>query len=560
MTPDLAADAPTKTHRDENFPVASRLIARPLRAPVLAFYRFVRAADDVADSPDLAPEAKRGRLDAMERALRAGDPGEPLAAALHAADRRFGAGIEQACRLLDAFRQDAVKSRYADWDELLAYCRLSAEPVGRFLLRLHGESARADASADALCSALQILNHLQDLVKDRDALDRIYLPEPWLAEAGGEGAFFDPADERAARARRALVDAALDRTDDLLDRAADLPARVSSRRLAAESAVTIALARRLTAKLRRADPVATRVALSKRDFALAFAGVPLALARRGASDRAVVSRIVAGSGSSFKLGMAAQSPARRRAQHAVYAFCRVIDDIADGAAPLPEKRVFLDVWRREIGALPDAPTHPIGRELAHAMRAYDLPAEEFFALLDGMESDALPRVRIADEAGLDLYCRRVAGAVGALSIRIFGAPHAHDFALVLGRALQIVNILRDIDEDAAIERVYVPLTRLAALGIPAGEDVPAAAIVTDPRFPRACEDLAAEARAGFAQADRMLAGLDRRTLKPAILMMEGYRALFHKLEARGFAQRGPRMRLSKREKARLVLSSLRSAP
>ncbi|WP_349367593.1 squalene/phytoene synthase family protein [Salinarimonas sp.] len=549
------APFPTKTHRDENFPVASRLIARPLRAPVLAFYRFVRAADDVADSDALSPEAKLARLAAMERALRAGDAAEPLAAALHDADARFGAGIEEACTLLDAFRQDAVKSRYADWEELLAYCRRSADPVGRFLLRLHGESRTAQPSADALCSALQILNHLQDLVKDRAALERVYLPVPWMAEAGGEGAFFDPA---AAARRRAILDAALDRVDDLLARAAELPARVRSRRLAAESAVTLALARRLAAKLRVGDPVATRVALGKRDFAAAFAGVPRALATSAdAADYAVVKRVVAGSGSSFKLGMAAQAAPRRRANYALYAFCRVVDDIADGAAPLVEKRAFLDAWRREIDALPGAPTHPIGRELARAMRAYDLPHAEFHAILDGMESDGRPRVRIPDAAAFDLYCRRVAGAVGALSIRIFGAPDAHDFALVLGRTLQVVNVLRDIDEDAAIERVYVPLDRLAALGI---ADGPAQAMVADPRFPEACEALAAQARAGFAEADRMLAGLDRRALKPAILMMEGYRALFAKLEARGYSRRGALVRLTKLEKARLLLSALRSRP
>ncbi|WP_372422529.1 squalene/phytoene synthase family protein [Salinarimonas chemoclinalis] len=548
-----AAPVSTKTHRDENFPVASRLIARPLRAPVLAFYRFARAADDVADDGAAAPEAKLARLAALERALRAGDPAEPLAAALHGADRRFGAGVDEALALLDAFRQDAVKPRYADWAELLGYCRRSADPVGRFLLRLHGEAASAQEPADALCTALQILNHLQDLEKDRAALDRVYLPVPWMEEAGGEEAFFAPAN--AAR-RRPILDAALDRVDDLLARAASLPERVRSRRLAAESAVTLALARRLAAKLRRDDPVTTRVALGKRDFAAAFAGLPGALARRRASsDPRVVKEIVAVSGSSFKLGMAAQAPERRRANYALYAFCRVIDDIADGAAPLPEKRAFLDAWRREIDALPAAPTGPIGRELARAMVAHDLPQGEFHALLDGMESDGRPRVRVPDAAAFDLYCRRVAGAVGVLSVRIFGAPDAHDFALVVGRTLQVVNVLRDVDEDAAIDRVYVPLDRLASLGIADGE---ARAMIAHPRFAEACDALCAEAQAGFAEADRMLATLDRRALRPAIVMMEGYRHLFAKLVARGFAHpRGPRMRLTKPEKARLILQAMR---
>ncbi len=549
-----------KTHRDENFPVASHLIAKPLRRAVLAFYRYVRAADDIADDGDLPSAEKLARLDAFERALITGDEAEPLALALHDADARFGCGIEEACMLLDAFRQDAVKARYADWAELRDYCRRSADPVGRFLLRLHGEhrhrdGARAQEAADALCTALQILNHLQDLEKDRAALDRIYLPVPWLDLAGGEAAFFDPAN---AGKRRAVIDAALDRVDRLIDEARFLPGRVRSRRLAAESAVTLELAARLAARLRRGDPVMTRVALGKPDFLRASGSALARLPRRRRDPApAITRRIVAASGSSFRIGMAALPGERRRAIHAVYAFCRVIDDIADGCAPVAEKRDFLEAWRREIDALPDAPTTAIGRELARAMRAHDLPREEFHALLDGMEADAQPRVRIADDAGFDLYCRRVAGAVGVLSIRIFGAPQAHDFALTLGRTLQIVNVLRDIADDAAMERVYVPLSRLAAHGL---SDAPARELIRDPRFGQVCAELAGEAEAGFAQVDAMLEGLDRARLKPAILMMEGYRALFARMRARGFAEGGERLRLGWRDKLALAARALRRAP
>lgn len=550
-----AAPAAGKTHRDEDFPVASLFIARPLRGAVLAFYRFVRAADDVADDGRLSPEEKLARLDAMERRLLDRDARDPLAAALIRADAEHGAGIAQARLLLDAFRQDAVKSRYADWAELMDYCRRSADPVGRFLLRLHGEDEAADDPADALCSALQILNHLQDLEKDRVALGRVYLPEPWMALAGGEEAFFAPGN---GAGRRPILDAALDRVDQLIDAARDLPAMLASPRLAAQGAMTIATAARQLRKLRESDPVATRVKLGKGDLARAFAGALVGLpSRRDDPAPAVAARIVRGSGSSFRLGMASLDGERRRAIHAVYAYCRVIDDIADGRAPPPEKRRFLEAWRREIDALPDAPASPLGRELARAMRAHDLPRAELHALLDGMETDASERVRIPDMAGFDLYCRRVAGAVGALSIRIFGAPEAQDFALTLGRALQIVNVLRDIDDDAAMERVYLPLDRLAALGI---ADAPAIDMVADPRFARACDALAEEAQADFARVDALLERLDRRRLKPAILMMGGYRAIFDKLLARGFDARGPRMRLSFSEKARLALASLRKAP
>ena len=147
--------------------------------------------------------------------------------------------------------------------------------------------------------------------------------------------------------------------------------------------------------------------------------------------------------------------------------------------------------------------------------------------------------------------------MGALSIRVFGTPEAHAFALSLGRTLQLVNILRDVDEDAGIERVYVPLDRLAEAGL---SDGPAVSIVSDPRFAGVCEALAREAQAGFAEADRLLTGLDRRALKPAILMMEGYRIVLGHLLRRGFQHRGPRPQPTRRDRLRLVALALRSQP
>ncbi|HEY8383330.1 MAG TPA: squalene/phytoene synthase family protein [Microvirga sp.] len=545
------ARAATKRPGNENFPVASLVLAREHRTAVLAFYRFVREADDVADAPDLSPGDKLRQLDALERALIDGDRRVPSAEALHAAAGRHGTGTAEARLLLSAFRQDARIRRYETWNALLDYCARSANPVGRFLLRLHGEDAAADAPADALCTALQILNHLQDLKRDRDGLDRVYLPIPWMERAGGEAAFFDP---RQTARRRPVLDAALDRVDALIDEARALPGRVRSRRLAAQCHATIRLAERLAERLRRGDPIAGRIAVSKADALSAFLG---GLVRAGRDDPAVDERIalaaVRRSGSSFRLGMQSLAPDRRRAIHAVYAFCRAVDDIADGAAPPEEKRRFLDEWRAEIDRLPSAPRTPVGRELARAAEAFALPLGECHALLDGMQTDSTDRVRIADDAALGLYARRVAGSVGALSIRIFGAPEAEDFALRLGHTLQLVNILRDVDEDAALERVYVPLARLGM------EDAPARILVADPRFARACQTLADEAREGFSAADRALARLDRGRLRPAILMMEGYRRILDRLQARGFGTRHGRLRLTAGDRLQLLTLALRTA-
>ncbi|WP_262028453.1 squalene/phytoene synthase family protein [Microvirga sp. Mcv34] len=544
----------TKRPRDENFPVASLVLSREHRDAVLAFYAFARMADDIADAPDLGAAEKLARLDALEQALVSGDPSVPQAARLHAVDREHRVGLTQARELLRAFRQDVVKARYNDWAELIDYCRFSANPVGRFLLMLHGERSSAHGPADALCTALQILNHLQDCGRDRERMGRIYIPIRWMLAAGSETAFFDPS--RTAL-RRDVLDAMLDRVDALIDQAQSLPEHLQNARLRAQSIATVALARRLSRRLRQADPVLERVQVSKTDAGIAFLrGLRGTLGRPASGDHRVTAAAVRRSGSSFRLGMQSLSPERRRAIHAVYAFCRAVDDVADGAAPAAEKRTFLREWRRELDRLHRAPGTPIGRELARASTLFKLPLEECHALLDGMETDSADRVRLADDYELGLYGRRVAGSVGALSIRIFGVPSAHDFALHLGRTLQLVNILRDVDEDAARERVYVPLSRLAQLGL---RDAPASALVADPRFARVCEALADEARAGFAAADETLLRLDRRALKPAILMMENYRRVLDRLQARGWGLRQGRLRLSTADRLHLITRAMRPA-
>jgi farnesyl-diphosphate farnesyltransferase len=259
---------------DENFPVASLLIAPRLRPHVLAFYAFARAADDIADNPDLPAPEKLRRLDAFEAGLAPGAVTPVSAARLRASLAATGVTDAHARDLLAAFRQDATKLRYADWDEMMAYCALSAHPVGRHVLDLHGEDRAAWPASDALCAALQVLNHLQDCGADRRSLDRVYLPGDWLTGAGtGVAALDAPA---TSPALRAVLDRCLDGCGRLLDQAEPLASQVRSRRLAAEVAVIQRLARRLAARLRREDPLATRVKHSRTDL---LAGLLAGLAR-----------------------------------------------------------------------------------------------------------------------------------------------------------------------------------------------------------------------------------------------------------------------------------------
>jgi phytoene synthase len=538
MTEVQAPGAPHRDHDTENFPTASRLLAAAVRGKVMAFYRFVRMADDIADSAALSPDEKLARLDAMEQGLDDPRTTLPEAARMHAE----AVGVEEARRMLSAFRQDARQARYADWDALLDYCTRSADPVGRMLLRLHeSDTPAACLAADALCTALQILNHLQDLVEDRAQLDRVYVPLSWMALAGGEAAFFDPLNPR----RRAVLDAVLDQVEAQLDRAAALPRLATSRRLALQSAMTIGLARRLLAKLRQADPVLGRVALTNGDFARELLRAPLL----GDHDRDLVADRVRAAGSSFAAGMATLQGERRRALWAVYAFCRAVDDIADGAMPEEEKRRFLAAWRRKL-ATPDC---ALSRELFLARRGFDVPLAECEAMVAGMETDATEPLRLPDEAALDLYCRQVAGSVGAMSVRIFGAPEAEAWGLALGHTFQLTNILRDVGEDAARDRVYIPRTLLDDAGVPQG---PARDIVSHPGFPAICEALALRAAEGFARAEAELPGQNQTALHPARVMMFGYRRILDILRERGWRGARPRARLSKREKLAMAAFAL----
>ena len=257
---------------DENFPVASVLIRRDLRPLIRSFYFFARAADDIADSTELSAAEKLARLNACERALN-GDvhTGDQClkAAVLAAKLSETAVGVRHAAQLVAAFRQDAVQERYRSWDDLVEYCRYSANPVGRYLLELHGECEGAAVQSDALCTALQVLNHLQDCGADYRDLNRVYLPLDWMnaAETGVEDLTMDA----ASPGLRRVLNQVLDKTEKLIEQARPMGRIVRDRRLAAEAAVICELARRLARRLRRQDPLAMRVSLSKFDFCCALA-------------------------------------------------------------------------------------------------------------------------------------------------------------------------------------------------------------------------------------------------------------------------------------------------
>jgi hydroxysqualene synthase len=258
-----------KWRRAENFPVGSFLIRRDLRPHLHAFYRFARNADDIADNPALSADEKIRRLDRMA-AILDGAPGDdsPAAKAMRESLVETRMTAQHCHDVLHAFRLDATKLRYHDWNDLMGYCRYSASPVGRQLLDLHGESRETWPTSDALCSALQVLNHLQDCGDDYRLLNRVYLP---MTDLAAEGIGVETLAASAAYPRlRPVLDRVLDRTEALVATARGLPPQVVSSGLRRECAVIVELATRLLHRLRRRDPLAGRVKLQKSDFLAAF--------------------------------------------------------------------------------------------------------------------------------------------------------------------------------------------------------------------------------------------------------------------------------------------------
>jgi squalene synthase HpnC len=267
-----------KTHRDENFPVASHLVAKRHRPPILAFYRFVRAADDIADDPALTEAEKLQRLNLFEEALLGRHDEVAEALPLRTVIKERGLTSKHAQDLLTAFRMDASKHRYADWDELIHYCSYSAMPVGRFVLDVHGESRDTWPANDALCAALQIINHLQDCGADYRRLDRVYIPRDALA--GRNISVEELAASKASPDLLACIQGLAAKTEELLG-SASLSRGIKDLRLSLEVAAIERLARKLVRMLRQRDPLSERVHLSKPAFtSLLIAAVCLGLARR----------------------------------------------------------------------------------------------------------------------------------------------------------------------------------------------------------------------------------------------------------------------------------------
>ncbi|MDE2068371.1 MAG: squalene synthase HpnC [Bradyrhizobium sp.] len=275
-----------KTYRDENFPVASWIIHRRHRALILAFYNFVRTADDIADHATLDASEKLRYLDLLEAELLGQGDSQPEAVKLRQALAERGMAPRHALDVLTAFRMDVTKLRYENWDEVIHYCRYSAMPVGRFMLDVHGESTSTWAASDALCAGLQINNHLQDCGKDYRNLNRVYLPRDALAAAGAS--VEQLGGNRAPPPLLQCLQTLAGRTEALLDESKSLGAEVKDLRLGLEISVIQSFADRIVGMLKVRDPLSERVHLGPMELlAYSAGGIAGEMTRRATGRRPV---------------------------------------------------------------------------------------------------------------------------------------------------------------------------------------------------------------------------------------------------------------------------------
>jgi len=581
---------------DENFTVGSWLLPRRMRRHLAALYAFARTADDVADEGAAAPHARLAALAELERSLAeafAGRATGPLFVALGATAAELELPIEPLRDLLTAFRRDVEFRPFATFEDLRGYCRCSADPVGRLVLRLFGHRDPAlDALSDDVCTGLQLANFWQDLSVDL-ARGRLYVPLEDLDRFG----IAEPelCLSRTTHRVRRLLAFEVDRARRLLASGSEL-ARHVDRRLAYEVrlfaggglailqriesvgfevlAARPALAARDKARVavralvaRRPDAPPTRLAppvARPGSVTVAAASDASASGASRATSSATGDAVRAGyeacraavraSGSSFLPAFRLLPQDRRDALCAVYAFCRHVDDIADGdEANGGDPGHLLARWRGELDEVyGGSPTRPISVALADAARRFALPKGLFLEVLAGVEMD-LSRSRYETIDELEQYCYRVASAVGLLCIEIFGYanPSARDYARDLGLAFQLTNILRDVAEDAERGRIYLPREDLVRFGV-REEDLLAG------RYSARLAALMAfecgRARAYYLRARGALASEDRRSLGAAEVMRLIYERLLDRIESRNFDVFATRITLPSYEKLTLALA------
>ena len=546
----------------ENFPVAPAFVRSSRRRRLEALYRFARLVDDVGDEP-LADRDGAGDRTELLLEIRAdlarmpyGEARLPAVAGLHAVAGAAGWPVETLDALVEANLQDQVTNRYGTFDDLRAYCRLSAVPVGELVLHVYDAATpeRIALAAD-VCTALQVIEHCQDVAEDLRR-GRIYLPQEDLDRFGVPEQDLQ-ADRAGPRVRRLLA-FQVDRAEELLDAGAVLvgtlrgEARLLTAGFVGGGRATIRAIRSaghdVLAATPRPSPAhvtgeAVRVLLAPR----ASAGGP----RRTAAAYRRCEKITRQEARNFSYGIRLLPGRKRRAMSAIYAFARRVDDIGDDPAlPAEEKSRLLAEVRGQLHALDDHRDDPVSVALRDAAQRLPIPLSAFDDLIDGVEMDVRGRTyRTIDEV-VD-YCEHVAGSIGRLSLGVFGTADpatAEPLADALGVGLQLTNILRDIREDLAEGRVYLPAEDLATHGITLVPGDPSSLDAHADQLPGLVRMEAGRAREWYAIGLQLIPLLDRRSAACCLAMSGIYRRLLETIAAAPQQVLAGRVSLPGREK------------
>ncbi len=525
----------------ENFPVATRLVPREARGQLLAVYAFARLTDDLGDEHRGDRTAALDWLEGDLRAALEGRPSHPVTARLSRAIAATDMTAAPFFDLIAANRRDQAIARQATWDQLIDYCRLSANPIGAAVLAIAGAlTPEREALSDRVCSGLQVVEHLQDVGEDA-AAGRIYLPADDLQRFGVVDADLMAAE--ASPALRSVVAFELARARELL--AAGIPLTRSLRgwcRLAVAGYVAGGLAAADAIEAANYDvlarPVRPRQARTLR-HALRVLAAPAARPGREGREKPELDRAYAAcaevtrrEAKNFAYGIALLPPPKRRAMAVVYALARRVDDIVDEPGPIDARARTLDeqeaLATRTMGeGVAAVPGDPVLVALADVVRRYPLPPDAVADLFEGCRRD-LVLARTATLDDLVGYCRQVAGSIGRLSLAVFGtdrpgvtAPLADD----LGVALQLTNVLRDVVEDRdQLGRVYLPADDLARFGCAPDASGPADRLAALLTFE------AERARGWYDRGLGLLPHLDRRSRACVAAMAGIYHRLLDQIE------------------------------
>ena len=561
----------------ENFPVASRLVPHDKRDALAAIYAFARYADDIADEPGQGSQSVRLEALAEWRGklndCYAGKVEHPVFIALRDAVEEFNLSQEHFENLLRAFESDVRVSRHQNFESLLAYCACSANPVGRLVLELFGHrDPELFALSDKICTALQLTNFWQDVRVDFER-DRIYLPLDDLNQfkVSLEDLRAQNADERWT----GLMQFEVARTRELFEQGRALPEKVRPE-LRRQIRLTWLGGMAILARIESAgyDVFRRRPSLGRRDFLRLYmrARSPLDAGRNGSEAAAFSApvgpargRLTNARATNFYYSFVFLPREKREAIEAVYAFARRGDDLTDGnlaaeqtKSEILSYRAILDACYSENGDWSVGPPNEV-RELgalSEAVRRFNIPRQYFEDLIAGFEMDletGSGPVRYATFEELARYCYHVAGSIGLISIEVFGYrdPRARDYALSLGTALQLVNILRDVHSDARRGRIYLPGEDLKRFGVEPAEIMEKH---YSDRFVQLMQFESARAKEYFDKARRSLANEDRRSMVAAEIMAAIYWRILARIEARRHNVFGERVRLSRPQRFWTALS------